>query len=164
MTHGLLRGAFWPADAICSLRSLVRQRGSKVRDQAQTLNRMQKASSQMNIQLANVISDISGVTGMKIMRAIISGERCPEKLATLRDGRIKAGQDTIARSLHGNWRLEHLHALAQEVNLYDFLELQIAECDMAIGQALKLLPVLDAAAQPPTKVLRSPPPKYLETS
>jgi transposase len=155
MTHGLLRGAFRPADAICSLRSLVRQRANRVRDQAQTLNRMQKALSQMNIQLANVISDISGVTGMKILRAIIAGERCPEKLASMRDGRIKAGQDTIARSLHGNWRLEHLHALTQEVALYDFLEQQIAGCDKAIGQALELLPALEAAPQPATKVLRS---------
>jgi len=156
MTHGLLRGAFRPADAICSLRSLVRQRASKVRDQAQTLNRMQKALSQMNIQLANVISDISGVTGMKILRAILAGERCPQKLASLRDGRIKAGQDTIARSLRGNWRLEHLHALAQELALYDFLEQQIAGCDKAIGQALELLPVRESRPQPASKILRSP--------
>ncbi len=73
MSHGFLRGAFGPSDAICSMRSLVRQRANKVRDQAQALNRIQKALSQMNIQLANVISNIAGATGMKILRAIISG-------------------------------------------------------------------------------------------
>ncbi|EJT85732.1 ISPpu9, transposase, partial [Pseudomonas putida S11] len=121
MTHGLLRGAFRPSDPTCCVRSLVRQRAFKVKDQAQTLNRIQKALSQMNIQLANVISDISGVTGMRILRAIIAGERDPVRLAELTDGRIKAGKDTIARSLHGNWRREHLHALAQELAAYDFL-------------------------------------------
>lgn len=73
MSYGLLRGAFRPSDATCSMRSIVRQRANKVRDQAQALNRMQKALSQMNIQLANVISNIAGVTGMKILRAIIEG-------------------------------------------------------------------------------------------
>ncbi|NBA98609.1 IS110 family transposase [Pseudomonas sp. R5(2019)] len=156
MSHGLLRGAFRPADAICSVRALVRQRASKVRDQAQTLNRIQKALTQMNVQLANVISDISGVTGMKILRAIIAGERNPEKLAELSDRRIRATKDTIARSLQGNWRAEHLHALEQEVACYDFFEQQIAGCDAAISDAMEQLPVLDDAPQPSKKVLRSP--------
>lgn len=156
MTHGLLRGAYRPSDAICSMRSLVRQRANKVRDQAQTLNRIQKALTQMNIQLANVISNIAGVTGMKILRAIIDGERDPQKLAAFRDRRIKADYATIARSLRGNWRAEHLHALAQEVACYDFLEQQIAECDQAIGQALSELPSLTDVPQPSAKVLRSP--------
>ncbi|WP_339493258.1 IS110 family transposase, partial [Pseudomonas sp. EA_15y_Pfl2_R67] len=156
MTHGLLRGAFRPADGICSMRSLVRQRAMKVRDQAKTINRMQKALTQMNIQLANVISNIAGVTGMKIIKAIIDGERDPQVLANLRDGRIKADHQTIARSLHGNWRVEHLHALEQEVAAYDFLERQITECDQAITQALARLPVLNEAPMQPTKPLRSP--------
>ncbi len=156
MSHGLLRGAFRPADGICSLRALVRQRATKVRDQAKALNRIQKALSQMNVQLANVISDISGVTGMKILRAILEGERNPARLARLRDGRIKADEDTIVRSLHGNWRMEHLHALEQEVECYDFLEKQIAACDVAISHSLALLPVLDEAPQANKKALRSP--------
>jgi len=156
MSYGLLRGAFRPSDAICSMRSIVRQRANKVRDQAQALNRMQKALSQMNIQLPNVISNIAGVTGMKILRAIIGGERDPQKLATFRDRRIKADYETIERSLRGNWRQEHLHALAQEVACYDFLEGQIAECDQAIRQVLEQLPVLNDEPQPSTKVLRSP--------
>ncbi|KIY37572.1 transposase, partial [Pseudomonas sp. 10-1B] len=156
MSHGLLRGAFRPADEVCSLRALVRQRVTKVRDQAKALNRIQKALTQMNIQLANVISDISGVTGMKILRAILEGERNPEKLAQLRNVRIKADEDTVARSLQGNWRLEHLHALDQEVACYDFLETQIAACDALINDSLALLPVRDDAPQPTKKTLRSP--------
>jgi transposase len=156
MSYGLLRGAFRPSDATCSMRSIVRQRANKVRDQAQALNRMQKALNQMNIQLANVISNIAGVTGMKILRAIIEGERDPGKLAAYRDRRIKADHETIERSLRGNWRQEHLHALAQEVACHDFLEGQIAECDQAIMQALEQLPTLNDAPQPSTKVLRSP--------
>ena len=156
MTYGLLSGAFRPADQICSLRSLVRQRMNKVRDQAKTINRMQKALTQMNIQLANVISDVTGVTGLKILRAIVQGERDPEKLAAFRDGRIKADQATIARSLHGNWRAEHLHALGQELACHDFLEKQIAECDQATAEALARLPVLEQKVATPSKSLRSP--------
>jgi hypothetical protein len=117
---------------------------------------MQKALSQMNIQLAQVISDITGVTGLKILRAIVGGERNPEQLATMKDGRIKADQATIARSLHGNWRAEHLHALSQELACHDFLETQIAECDRAIAQALERLPVLEHEPVAPGKPLRSP--------
>jgi transposase len=156
MSHGLLRGAFRPADMICSVRALVRQRAIKVRDQSQALNRMQKALTQMNIQLANVISEISGVTGMRILRAIIAGERDPNTLAGMIDRRIKATRETVARSLHGNWRLEHLHALEQQVELYDFLEQQITGCDKAIRQALEQLPQREDAAKPSRKVLRSP--------
>jgi transposase len=156
MTHGLLSGAFRPSDEICSMRSLVRQRANKVCDQAKSINRMQKALSQMNIQLAQVISDITGVTGLKILRAIVGGERNPEQLATMKDGRIKADQATIARSLHGNWRAEHLHALSQELACHDFLETQIAECDRAIAQALERLPVLEHEPVAPGKPLRSP--------
>lgn len=133
MTHGLLSGAFRPSDEICSMRSLARQRANKICDQAESINRMHKALSQMNIQLAQVISDITGVTGLKILRAIVQGERSPERLSALRDGRIKADQETIARSLHGDWRAEHLHALGQELASHDFLEKQIAECDQAIA-------------------------------
>jgi len=156
MTHGLLRGAFRPDDLTCCVRSMVRQRASKVKDQAQTLNRMQKALSQMNIQLANVISDISGVTGMNILRAITAGERDPVQLAELTNPRIKASKETVARSLHGNWRREHVHALTQELAAYDFLEQQIVECDEAIKTALEQLPVLESKPQPSNKALRSP--------
>lgn len=156
MNYGLLRGAFRPADQNCSMRALTRQRASKVRDQAKTLNRIQKALTQMNIQLANVISNIAGLTGMKIIKAIIAGERNPEHLAALCDRRIKASQETVARSLLGNWRTEHLHALEQEVECYDFLEQQIANCDVAIRDLIGQMPVLEETPQPSKKVLRSP--------
>ena len=156
MSYGLLRSAFRPDDLTCVARSLFRQRSHKVRDQAKTLNRIQKALAQMNIQLANVISDISGVTGMKILRAINKGERDPYVLASLSDPRIKASQETIARSLLGNWRKEHLTALKLELALYDFLEKQIAECDEAIVEVIDQMPVLDVSPPKPQKTLRSP--------
>jgi len=156
MSCGLLHKAFRPDDLTCCLRSLVRQRSQKISDQAKTLNRMQKALSQMNVQLANVISDISGVTGMKILRAIVDGERDPQRLASLSDPRIKASRETVARSLDGNWRQEHLHALKLELELYDFFETQIADCNEAINQALSKLPTLPAQPQPSKKPLRSP--------
>lgn len=156
MSYGLLRGAFRPSDKNCSVRALTRQRGNKVRDQAKALNRIQKALTQMNVQLANVISDISGVTGMKIIRAIIAGERNPERLAALCDRRIKATQETVARSLLGNWRAEHLHVLEQEVECYDFLEQQIVNCDAAIKELFEQMPTLEQAPQPSKKILRSP--------
>lgn len=156
MSHGLLRGAFRPGNETCTVRALVRQRATKVRNQAQALNRMQKALTQMNIQLANVISNIAGVSGMKILRAIIAGERNPEVLASMIDRRIQASRETVARSLHGNWRQEHLHALEQEVELYDFLEGQIAATDKALDGVMNQLPTREDAPKPSRKVLRSP--------
>ncbi|HCN46934.1 MAG TPA: IS110 family transposase [Pseudomonas sp.] len=156
MSYGLLRNAFRPDDLTCVVRSLFRQRNHRICDQAKTLNRIQKALAEMNIQLANVISDISGVTGMKILRAIKEGERDPHVLASLSDPRIKAGQETIARSLLGNWRDEHLHALKQELAIYDFLEELIAECDEAIVKAISRLPTLNDSPPEPKKPLRSP--------
>ncbi|MDC6383725.1 IS110 family transposase, partial [Pseudomonas graminis] len=94
--------------------------------------------------------------GMKILRAIIAGERDPSVLADLTDRRIKASKETVARSLHGNWRLEHLHALEQEVQCYDFFEQQIGACDKAIMGALSQLPEREEAPQPSRKILRSP--------
>lgn len=156
MSHGLLRGAFRPADEICSLRSLTRQRANKVRDQARCIAHMQKALTQMNIQLDQVISDITGKTGMKILRAIIAGERDSHVLAQLRDPRIKADQATIARSLHGNWRREHLFALEQAVAHFDFLEQQIQACDTVMMQVLEQLPARAEQPPAPGKPLRSP--------
>ena len=121
MSYGLLRGAYRPGDATCRLRALVRQRSMKAGDQARAVLHMQKALAQMNLLLTNVVSDITGKTGLAILRAIVSGERDPLKLAELRDRRVKADQATIERSLHGNWREEHLLALAQAVAHYDFL-------------------------------------------
>jgi len=157
MSYGLLRGAFRPADQVCVLRSLVRQRATKVQEQARCLLHMQKALTQMNVQLANVVSDLGGKTGMAILRSIVAGERNPRQLAKLRDGRLRSDEATVARSLYGNWRKEHLFALTQALAHYDFEIEQIRECDQAISQTLIELPTRSQGKIPaPVKPLRSP--------
>ena len=99
MSFGLLHGAFRPADQVCVLRSLTRQRTMLLRSQGRFVQHMQKALTQMNLQLANVISDVAGETGQKILRAIVAGERDGMALAKLKNGRIRASEDEIARSL-----------------------------------------------------------------
>src|SRR5205085_7994863 len=108
MSYGLLRGAFRPAEAVCTLRSLSRQRDMLLRAQARHVQHMQKALTQMNIQLTNVISDVVGATGQKILRAIVAGERDGQVLGSMKNVRIKASVEEIAKSLQGNWRAEHL--------------------------------------------------------
>jgi transposase len=156
MSYGLLKGAFRPAGEVCALRAVVRQRDAKVKEQGRCTQHMQKALTQMNIQLDNVVSDLMGKTGSAILRAIVAGERDPQQLATLRDRRLRATQETIARSLHGNWRREHLFALSQALAHYDFLAGQIAECDQAISEALGRLPTLTEQTAEPVKLMRSP--------
>lgn len=131
-TYGLLRGAFRPADQVCTLRAYVRQRATLVRSAASHIQRMQKALAQMNLQLHNVVTDITGVTGMGIIKAILAGERDPYALAAMRDKRCKNNEETIARSLHGNYRPEHLFSLQQAVELYEFYQQKIADCDQQI--------------------------------
>lgn len=156
MSHGLLKGAFRPADAVCSLRSFVRQRAGKVQEQSRCIAHMQKALTQMNIQLDNVVSDLMGKTGSAILRRIVAGERDPQQLAKWRDRRLRADEATVARSLHGNWRGEHLFALAQALAHYDFIDEQISACDQQISQALRALPTLcEEPAPKPVKPLRS---------
>lgn len=131
-TYGLLGGSFRPVAQICTLRAYVRQRMNLVRYCGSHIQHMQKALAQMNIQLANVVSDITGITGMKIMKAILRGERDSLILAGMRDHRCKNSLETIARSLCGNYRQEHLFSLRQAVDLYEFYQGQIAECDREI--------------------------------
>ena len=145
MTYGLLSGAFRPSDQVCVLRSLYRQRQMQLRGQGRQIQHMQKALTQMNIQLANVISDVAGATGQKILRAIVAGERDGRTLAALRDKRIRASEEEIAKSLEGNWRVEHLFALAQALETFDFIVTQIAQCDAAIAQQLGSMRVHDGA-------------------
>ena len=143
MTYGLLSGAFRPAEQICVLRALWRQRGMLLKSQARHVQHMQKALTQMNIQLANVISDVVGETGQKILRAIVAGERDGRVLAALKNVRIQASIDDIAKSLHGNWRAEHLFALKQALDSFDFIGTQLAECDSHIEQQLQTLQAHD---------------------
>ena len=141
MTYGLLRGAFRPAEQVCVLRSLWRQRGMLLKSQARHVQHMQKALTQMNVQLANVISDVVGETGQKILRAIVAGERDGQVLGSLKNSRIHASVDEIAKSLQGNWRAEHLFALKQALGAFDFVGTQLAECDHEIEQQLQTLQV-----------------------
>ncbi len=153
LSFGLLRGAFRPADAVCELRSIVRQRESILRQQARSVQHMQKALAQMNIQLANVISDVVGVTGQRILRAIIAGERNPHVLAQHRDRRVKASCEDIAKSLQGNWRGEHLFSLQLAVQMFDFLGEQLKQCDTQMERCLGGLRITDA--KPPKATKRS---------
>jgi len=141
LTYGLLNGAFRPGDQVCELRAVSRQRATLLRTQGRYVQHMQKALTQMNIQLTNVISDVAGVTGLKIVRAIVDGERDPQELAEYRDMRIKASREEIAKSLHGNWRGEHLFALKQALAGFDFCVTQLGECDTEIEQRMKALHV-----------------------
>jgi transposase len=128
-TYGLLQASFRPTDDICVLRSLVRHRDMLLKYRASHIQHMQKALELMNIKLTNVISDITGVTGMGIIRAIIAGEHCPSVLAQFRDGRCKKSEEEITKSLEGNYRSEHLFVLQQAMELYDFYDQQIQACD-----------------------------------
>lgn len=143
MSFGLLSGAFRPAEQVCVLRSLTRQRAMLLRGQGRLVQHMQKALTQMNIQLANVISDVVGETGQKILRAIASGERDGMALAKLKNTRIHASEDEIAKSLQGNWRGEHLFALKQALDAFDFCGAQLAECDAQIQAQLQVLHVCE---------------------
>ncbi len=139
MTYGLLRGAFRPADQVCVLRSLWRQRAMLLQSQARHVQHMQKALTQMNVQLANVIADVVGETGQKILRAIVAGERDAQVLGSMKNARIRASVDDIAKSLQGNWRSEHLFALKQALDAFDFIGTQLAECDREIEHQLQSL-------------------------
>ena len=139
LSFGLLRGAFRPDDKVCELRSITRQRAMLLKSQGRHVQHMQKALTQLNIQLANVISDVAGVTGQKIVREIVAGERDAQVLAAYRDVRIKASEDDIAKSLLGNWRAEHLFALKQALAGFDFCVTQLAECDTEAERVLREL-------------------------
>ena len=131
-TYGLLEGAFRPPEEIIALRTYMRQRETLTQQASDQIRRMQKALRQMNLLLDNVVSDIDGVTGMKIIRAIIDGERDPTVLAQFRDGRCKKSEQVIAASLEGHYREEHLFTLKQTVELYDIYQEKITACDSAV--------------------------------
>jgi transposase len=143
MTYGLLSGAFRPPEQICMLRSLWRQRAMLLRSQGRHVQHMQKALTQMNIQLTNVLSDIVGESGQKILRAILAGERDAQVLGKLKNVRVRASVDEIAKSLQGNWRAEHLFELKQALGAFDFVGSQLAECDREIEQQMLVLKAYD---------------------
>jgi transposase len=134
---GLLRASFRPPAHVCAVRTIWRQRDMLVRHASQAVQHMQKALTQMNLQLANVLSDLTGQTGLAIIDAILGGERDGAKLAKLRHGRIKADEATIAKSLVGDWKEEQLFCLEQARLTYTHLQLQIMACDEKIAALLQ---------------------------
>ena len=136
-TYGLLSAAFRPEADSRRLRSYLRQRATLVEYAAQHVQHMQKALTQMNVKLQHVIRDITGKTGMAIIEAIVGGERDPLKLARLRHPRTRADEETIARSLQGHWRGEHIFELTQAMELYRVYQGKIAECDLVIEAQLE---------------------------
>ena len=138
-SYGLLQGSFRPQEKILPLRAYTRQRAMLIEYMAIHIQHMQKALFQMNLQLSNVLSDITGATGMKIIRAIVDGQRDPKQLAQLRDYRCFKSQEEIEKSLIGTWREEHLFSLRQALELYDFYQKQLLNCDEKIEQALQVL-------------------------
>lgn len=155
MSYGLLRSAFRAPDFLCPMRSYSRQRAQLVRDRSRSVQHIQKALLQMNVQLDNVLSDIMGKTGQLIVRAIVAGERDGEVLARHRDGRCKASAAVIAASLEGNWRCEHLFALEQALSRHDMLQGQIETCEARIDAELDQLAQDGAGeASPPGSKVR----------
>jgi len=136
-TYGLLRNSFRPSQEIRMMRTYWRQRNDLVRSAGRHIQRIQKALTQMNIQLANVLSDVSGMTGQAIVKAILRGERDPHQLAALRNVQVKASEEQIAQSLEGNWQPDLLFVLKQEQDGYEFCQKQIAECDHQLAQYLQ---------------------------
>ena len=136
-TYGLLSGAFRPEAEIRCLRSYLRQRAMLVEYASHHIQHMQKALTQMNVKLQHVISNITGQTGMAIIEAIVSGERDPWQLAQLRDHRIRADEETIAKSLQGHWLEEHIFELTQALELYRMYQTKMDECDRRIEAQLE---------------------------
>jgi hypothetical protein len=129
---GLLSGSFRPSEAVCMLRTLVRDKGNLVAEAGDWLRRMQKSLDQMNVRVHRAVSDIDGVTGLAIMRAIVSGERDARKLAQLRDPRCRKSEEEIAQQLSGHWRADHLFSLQQALKMYDAIQARIADYEREI--------------------------------
>lgn len=148
-TFGLLAGAFRPDDRICVLRSYLRQRAMLVAYAGQHVQHLQKALVQMNLQLGVVLDDVTGATGMKIIRAILAGERDPHRLAALRHGKCQHDEATSAAALQGDWREEHLFALEQAVELVETYQAKSAACDARIQAHLQRFTDRGTGAPPP---------------
>jgi transposase len=136
---GLLRASFRPARDIAALRAYLRLRERHLDYAAAHIQHMHKALTFMNLQLHHVVADVTGVTGMKIIRAIVDGQRDPQVLAQMRDVRCKASVDTVRAALVGNYQPEHVFALAQALALYDFYQARVDECDAKIQEVLAVL-------------------------
>jgi transposase len=145
---GLLRGSFRPGDAIVALRAIQRQLANLVEERARCVQWMQKALDQMNVQIHRAVTDVTGSTGMAIIRAIVAGERDPARLATHRDCRCRKSAEDIAQYLTGNWREEHLFNLASTLQLYDAMDALIASYDARLLKAIEALQPPDRQNEP----------------
>ena len=157
-SYGLLRGSFRPEAEIATLRAYLRQRERLVEYAAAHIQHMQKALMEMNLQLHHVVSDITGATGMRIIRAIVAGERDPEVLAAFRDIRCHSSVDVIKAALVGNDRDEHIFALTQSLDLYDFYQTKIEDCDRKLEAAVAALTIRvdgDVPALPKARTKRN---------
>lgn len=150
-TYGLLRDSFRVGEDMQRVRAIWRLRSRHVEEAARTIQHMQKALTQMNVQLSNVLSDISGVSGQAIIEAILKGERDPYKLAGLCHKRVQATREEVAQSLRGNWREEVLFELEQAVESYRFAQLQMRACDQKLEGYIKSVPtrVIENPIPPP---------------
>lgn len=156
---GLLRGSFRPADVIVALRAYLRHRQTLVESTAMYIHRMQKALAQMNLQLTLVVTDITGDTGLRILRDIVAGHHDPIHLAQYRHRRCKASEAEIIAALTGHYRPEHLFVLQQNLELFDACHAQITTCDRAIEthlQAAAAAVPVPAAPLPAARVIRTP--------
>ena len=151
---GLLRGSFRPDACIVPLRTYLRHRQTLIETASTAIQRMQKALVSMNLQLPLVVSDLSGVTGLRIVRDLLAGQRDPQQLAQHRDPRCHATQAEITAALTGSYRADYLFVLAQELALFDVCQTQIAACDHAIEQQLATLAAARPAASSPLPAAR----------
>jgi len=154
-TFGLLRGSFQPDNLTRSLRNYVRQRKNIIRQMTRETQRMQKALEQMNIKLNNVIRDINGKTGTAIITQILGGERDPQILAQYRDWRIKASEETLVKSLEGNWREEQIFNLQIAYDHYRFLQDQLDKCDIESEKAIKRMTCNSLSNKKASKIRKS---------
>jgi transposase len=158
-SYGLLKASFRPDADLVALRTLLRHRAQLIEHRAPHILHMQKALLQMNIQLSQVLSDCTGVTGLRIIRAIVAGERDPHTLAALRNYRCQKDAEEIALALTGTWRAEHLFVLTQALALFDFYTAQLSECDAHIEQAFSVIKPAFAAAPEVSVAASSAPPR-----
>ena len=155
--YGLLRASSRPTGETATLRAYLRQRERLLEAAATQIQHMQKALTEMNLQLHHVVADMTGVTGLRLIRALMAGERDPDRLAALRHGRCKAPAETIRAALVGNDREEHVFALAQALELYDVYQAKVAACDARIAAVLERM-----KAQNPLPPAPLPPPRHVQ--
>ena len=149
---GLLQGAFRPPEQICMLRTLVRDKGNLVAEQGDWVRRMQKSLEQMNVRVHRAVADLTGATGMALVRAIVKGEREARELAKLRDPRCHKSEEEIAEQLKGHWREDHLFSLGQALKMYEAIQERIEDYERAVLEKLKAMEREECREQEPPEL------------